>query len=1035
MRNSTSQHVEHIRERVANGDGQAVRRPLNVRQLLQLLRGNHERFRTSKGKKRAAEDLIENSRRKKLKRGRTEDAPLQDTQVSVPTLQHTFEISYTTERAADEGSGIADEQVDMEVDWSQDEDDLRQWLQEHSQNSHTVFDLGPVELHHRDASMLVSVPDTDSHLMTVPRVDDASFSAQEALISCSVLRQTGRAELSAALSVVTVENTNTETLPFKILLRVQISLIVPAIFTHMRSVDETLRRALQFIFPEQGWRGPTKDADVPFLYSILNPAPSVPPGHDALVQPRALRATLLPFQRRSVAWLLAREGKTLIADGTIVEKTSNEEAELPLFWERVRAPADVDAEPEAEKDWYVNRLTGQLANVRPVDAYPARGGILAEEPGLGKTLECIALILLNPGIGRTPSTQRWDPETRIHVKEVKTTLIVTPQQLAQQWIDELATHAPSLRVLVYEGWTKVKVPISEADLVAALQRKSNAIARKHKKNAKGKRTRSPTDDEDYGMTIAEQEQEEERMTDWCTHVQTYDVCITTYTTLAHDLGVARPPPVRPRRTGTTYVDLPRARSPLVMCEWHRVIMDEVQMVGGGKTAEMVSLIPRVSSFAVSGTPARAQVSDLIHVFKFLRVQPLTNDSRLWNRLLRPEHIRHFVSLFDRYAIRTMKAAVKDELTIPKQTRYLVPIKLGKVEQHVYDQAFEAALLELGLDARGVAVTENWQIDTALLRTWLRKLRGICTHPQVGQLQNMADKNKAGGLKTIGEVLEGMKDQNWRSLMDDRKLKVQALTVVAQLQQHEEQQINRYQLALDNLLQAEKDMTKLIAEIQTVLDQHEEAGRILREQNAAESQEQANGAPTDEPKGKTKQKASRPSSADSEDGDDDGLPHDAAGEEHRNKKRALQQRLRECQVVMHKVQFLKGDVYHVLGERYMDDENKAYTSAEELRRVLLKSTENAARRAMAQLMQEADKGVAEEELYIKVPYCSPAGGKSRVLVEEAHEMIENILNPQSALLWKWRTHLISLLTQPLTSNDEDADGQERMPHYSLTGAKR
>lgn len=32
--------------------------------------------------------------------------------------------------------------------------------------------------------------------------------------------------------------------------------------------------------------------------------------------------------------------------------------------------------------------------------------------------------------------------------------------------------------------------------------------------------------------------------------------------------------------------------------------------------------------------------------------------------------------------RTMKDAVKKELTIPPQTRYLVPIELGRVERHV-----------------------------------------------------------------------------------------------------------------------------------------------------------------------------------------------------------------------------------------------------------------------------------------------------------------------------------------------------------------
>ena len=39
------------------------------------------------------------------------------------------------------------------------------------------------------------------------------------------------------------------------------------------------------------------------------------------------------------------------------------------------------------------------------------------------------------------------------------------------------------------------------------------------------------------------------------------------------------------------------------------------------------------------------------------------------------------------------------------------------------------------------------------------------------------------------------------------------------------------------------------------------------------------------------------------------------------------------------------------------------------------------------------------------------------------MIDELLNPQSALLWKWRSHLVQLLTAPLTSGGDDADGQE------------
>lgn len=120
---------------------------------------------------------------------------------------------------------------------------------------------------------------------------------------------------------------------------------------------------------------------------------------------------------------------------------------------------------------------------------------------------------------------------------------------------------------------------------------------------------------------------------WHAYINTFDVCITTYAMMAKDLGVAKPPAERPRRVDVLYSNTERIRSPLVACDWWRVIMDEVQMVAGGKTEsviwlvclyiivsdlnarEIVSLIPRRSSFAVSGTPARSAVVDLSHVLK------------------------------------------------------------------------------------------------------------------------------------------------------------------------------------------------------------------------------------------------------------------------------------------------------------------------------------------------------------------------------------------------------------------------------------
>ena len=76
---------------------------------------------------------------------------------------------------------------------------------------------------------------------------------------------------------------------------------------------------------------------------------------------------------------------------------------------------------------------------------------------------------------------------------------------------------------------------------------------------------------------------EDNNEEWCSHIDEYDVCVTTYNVLTNDLHVARSPSRRPRRDGVSYLNIKRQRSPLVTCEWYRVIMDEVQMVGGGKT--------------------------------------------------------------------------------------------------------------------------------------------------------------------------------------------------------------------------------------------------------------------------------------------------------------------------------------------------------------------------------------------------------------------------------------------------------------------
>ncbi|KAI0334196.1 hypothetical protein GY45DRAFT_1318648 [Cubamyces sp. BRFM 1775] len=1065
---------------------------LDISNLLTLLRKREKQVsveRKGKGKKRILKNNdvpAELGPRKRTKV--TDGAHVRSEEDSprrfVPAYRRVFNLRYTTRPLDAWDPSYIDDERAADYGWVNNEEKLEGWLRAHApaEGEPVVVDLGPFSItddgfvrdsvHH--SQWIVTLPSHLSSTQRYPRLREVyDFSSRVSEINdpfdaFRILVHDGRARLDVQLSLLVLpQSASLEEGDFPLVIRVQVdcAYVCPDIFepfpydgkanSHQSIVQEAQRRLLVLTHPPksplpEGYRDAT---DIPLLFSILHPAPSMPSthAHEAL-QPENLLPTLLPFQRRTVAWMLGREGKTVTETGEIVSKSdaSPDTQPLPLFWDEVRI--------SDEEVLFVNRLRGIVSASRPTSEddqlnEDARGGIIAEEPGLGKTLECISTILMNPAPERSPVNKRWDPEAKINVKEIKTTLIVTPPSLAPQWADELAAHAPTLKVLVYDGWQKVPVPVTEQDVAAEREKrrrqksKGKAQAAKTKtsqgskakaKKSQGSKAKAETKDED-AMDVeagrSAQNDEEEEVQDWCAYVNTFDVCITTFSVLQHDLGVARAPPKRPRRAYVDYGETSRTRSPLIMCEWYRVIMDEVQMAGGGKTEEMVSLIPRLTSWAVSGTPARSKVADLIHVLKFLRVQTVTDSPRAWTRLQLPGYVREFTQLFQRYAVRTMKEAVKDELTIPLQTRYLVPIDLGRIQRHVYNQTLDAALLDLGLDARGVAATENWEVDVAKLRTWIRKLRAICTHPQVGRLAGRggADNlHKPGVLQSMAEVLENMREQNWRNYMEDRRNKVAAMATLAQVIQRDEESRNRYREALDLLLEAETEARQLVEDLVGVLAEHAKEGEKLKAETAQrreERRQELGHNANDKGKGK-----SRSESVELDmDTDDEGLPHNLIGDAHRAKASALQNRLREARIALHKVKFLQGDVYHVLGEQYANQENAAYGAADELRRVLLKSTEDAAERAMTYLDHDpVVKSLNKKDLFVKIPYLGKGGIKSHELIDEANDLIDGLLNEQSTLLWEWRNKLISLLTQPLGARGEDADGQEYTRSLDVQG---
>ncbi|EJD53059.1 hypothetical protein AURDEDRAFT_180640 [Auricularia subglabra TFB-10046 SS5] len=1002
------------------------RRHINIELLLDELESiagaDHEDEATvSNGSKRPLDarssPLLSSPSRKRVKLDE-ELARNDDTHRVVYTHAYTFGFTTTAEDAPPAAYGTKDIAV-----LAQEEGKLVQYIEQLNEtpDGPASVTLGPVTFHPSGHDPLVLLRKhserlaqrqinaySEERIMLCPSfsqdgfdVDDHGFALQhqDVLRACIALQTAGYARVTGYISLSHLQHVELEEdeLPFQLHLNMHVALTLPPPdpLRLRHDIAEAQRRVMAFLIPSE----PIDPAynytqtDTGFYYSVLKPAPPLPSVivADAL-QPDALLPTLLPFQRRSVAVMLAQEGKVFDASGMLQSKDPT--PQLPLMWKRLPSPWETD---DSETIYY-NRLTGALLTEPPVIRhYP--GLFVAEEMGLGKTLECIALLLLNPLRDRNPAKSRWDPEAEVEVAEVPTSLIVTPPSLAQQWVDECNAHAPALRVFTYQGWNKF------AKDMASYVRDQQLDVKPHKVN--GRKGKSVDSDAD-SMDLDVRGREEKRAATIANFFhQNVDVVVTTYNVLQQDLGVARAPVKRPRRAASNYSNVvERHRSPLICVEWGRLIMDEAQLVGGGKAAEMVSLIPRLASFAVSGTPAKANVGDLYNTLKFLRVPDIVPSSRHWNRLLLPGFAEEFAALFSSLTVRTLKSQVKNELTIPPQSRVLVPVSLGRVERHVYGGTLDASLQALGIGLEGARL--DTPIDATILRNALKSLRGLCTHPQVGQLQR-ADK---GGnvLRSIGEVLERMTDQNWKDWMEHRKERIAARTRHAQLLRRDERlpQGQRDRRALDILLSVRAECEQQVSDIKSALETHLQKHKPVA--NGSDKADNVNG------KGKGRA-ASLESAADDDTHGLFGQPL----EEYRSKARGLSHRLRESYVDQHKAVFLLGDVYHCLGADFAAAEDAAYQAAEELRKTLLRATESIAEEAMSRLERDAQK-LKTPPQDLQIEECPQGGIRSADLMEEGNEILD-ILQDQGELLLNWRQKLVELLVRPLSNRQQQADGEE------------
>ncbi|KAF2684728.1 hypothetical protein K458DRAFT_337770 [Lentithecium fluviatile CBS 122367] len=454
----------------------------------------------------------------------------------------------------------------------------------------------------------------------------------------------------------------------------------------------------------------TREAKTPWALSDFYDAVHVPLTSENVsprLQVKLNETGLYPFQQRAVDWLLRREGVAYSASGDLQSGLDEATGHVPVSFKPTH---DATGKP-----CYVSHLRGMIVSDLSWTGDAGRilrGGILAEEMGLGKTVELIALISHHKR--ETPEEKVRDPYLGTHVTPSGATLIITPPSILEQWKQEIATHAPELKVLHYKGLPPPSAPRKEHEEATV----ENLLR--------------------------------------------FDIVLTTYNVLSKEIHFATPPPDRSLRHAKVHE---RRMSPLVEISWWRVCLDEAQMVESGvsQAATVARIIPRCNAWAVSGTPLRKDIQDLRGLLIFLRYDPFARSKAIWDRLDKPS----FRAIFNQIALRHSKDKIRDELRLPPQKRIVITVPFTAIEDQNYSEMMRQMCQACFLSQEGIPLRDDKGPDhpevIERMREWLVRLRQTCLHAHVGRRNRKALGGKNVPLRTVDEVLEVMIEQNDTSL--------------------------------------------------------------------------------------------------------------------------------------------------------------------------------------------------------------------------------------------------------------------------------
>ncbi|KAJ6817439.1 putative SWI/SNF-related matrix-associated actin-dependent regulator of chromatin subfamily A member 3-like 2 [Iris pallida] len=430
-----------------------------------------------------------------------------------------------------------------------------------------------------------------------------------------------------------------------------------------------------------------------------------------MTPPDTLQCELRPYQKQALHWMVHVE------KGSCLEEAATT---LHPCWDAYHFG------DKRDHVIYLNAFSGDATTGFPSTLQMARGGILADAMGLGKTIMTIALLLAHTDKGDSSTSsacqafgecinashmRNLSPNYAKRSTNISDTnkllkfkasligggnLIICPMTLLGQWKAEIETHAKpgSLTIYVHYGQSRPK----DAKFLAQ-----------------------------------------------------HDVVLTTYGVLSSEFSAENS-----EENGGLY-----------SVRWFRIVLDEAHTIKSSKSQVSMAAAALAADrrWCLTGTPIQNNLEDIYSLLRFLRIEPWGNWG-LWHKLIQKPYeegdergLKLVQSILRSIMLRRTKSSTDKEgrpiLVLPPADIQVIYCEMTAAEKDFYEALFKRSKVKFDQFVEQGRVLHNY----ASILELLLRLRQCCDHPFLvmsrGDTQEFSDLNKLakrflrGGKDAVG----------------------------------------------------------------------------------------------------------------------------------------------------------------------------------------------------------------------------------------------------------------------------------------------